>query len=198
MQILLSSNKKIIQEYLNEKAKIGFIPTASELDKDRWYMEKDKTDLINMNYNLIEIDITNENKENIIKKINQVDALYIAGGNCFYLLEQIKIKEVLDEIINFANTKTYIGASAGACIACPNIFYVKKLDNIKEAPLLNNYDALDLIDAYILPHYNSDEKYTNLIKEIINENKKLNFITLQNNEALIVNSKDKYFKVSTE
>lgn len=41
MKILLSrSNKEIIKEYVVENSKIGFIPTASELDDDRWYMEK--------------------------------------------------------------------------------------------------------------------------------------------------------------
>lgn len=32
MKILLSGNKEIIKNYINEKATIGFIPTASELD----------------------------------------------------------------------------------------------------------------------------------------------------------------------
>ena len=39
MKILLSSNKEIIKEYIKANSKIGFIPTASELDNDRWYME---------------------------------------------------------------------------------------------------------------------------------------------------------------
>lgn len=195
---MLSSNKKIIQEYLPKKCKIGFIPTASELDEDRWYMKKDKEELINMQYDIIEIDITNENKDNILTKLNQVDALFVAGGNCFYLLQQIKLKDILNDIIKFAQEKIYIGSSAGSCIACPSISYVEKFDDKKEAPLLEDYNALNLIDAYILPHYNSDEKYTDLIKEILSENKKLNYITLQNDEALIVNSRNDYHKLYTE
>ena len=42
MKILLSSNKKILNKYLKEHSKIGLIPTASEIDDDRWYMERDK------------------------------------------------------------------------------------------------------------------------------------------------------------
>lgn len=181
-----------------KKCKIGFIPTASELDEDRWYMKKDKEELINMQYDIIEIDITNENKDNILTKLNQVDALFVAGGNCFYLLQQIKLKDILNDIIKFAQEKIYIGSSAGSCIACPSISYVEKFDDKKEAPLLEDYNALNLIDAYILPHYNSDEKYTDLIKEILSENKKLNYITLQNDEALIVNSRNDYHKLYTE
>lgn len=36
MKILLSSNKEIIIRFLERDSKIGFIPTASELDSDRW------------------------------------------------------------------------------------------------------------------------------------------------------------------
>ena len=46
MKILLSSNKEIIKQYLKSNSNIGFIPTASELDNDRWYMEKDRKDLL--------------------------------------------------------------------------------------------------------------------------------------------------------
>lgn len=69
MKILLSSNKQIIKRFLEENSKIGFIPTASELDSDRWYMEKDKKDLIEMKYNITNIEITSEAKEDILKKL---------------------------------------------------------------------------------------------------------------------------------
>ena len=94
MQILLSSNKGIIKEYIKEDSIIGFIPTASELDDDRWYMEKDKEDLSKMNYNVLIIDISKESKEEILEKFNNIDAIFIAGGNSFYLLQQLKIKNV--------------------------------------------------------------------------------------------------------
>ena len=126
MQILLSSNKEIIKKYIKENSIIGFIPTASELDNDRWYMKKDKEDLNKMNYNIVNIDISKESKEEILEKFNNIDAIFIAGGNSFYLLQQLKIKNVLQELINFATNKIYVGSSAGSCIACPSIDYVEK------------------------------------------------------------------------
>ena len=197
MKILLSSNKTIIKKYIKVESNVGFIATASELDSDRWYMEKDKKDLIEMNYNLIDIDITNESKETILDKFNKVDAIYVAGGNCFYLLQQLKVKNVLDELINFANNKIYVGASAGSCIACPSIEYVEKLDDKSLAPLLKDYNAMNLINGYILPHYKSDEKYTRLIEETIKDNGNINFITLTNEQAIIVNDINDYKIVNT-
>lgn len=127
MKILLSSNKEIVKEYISEKSKIGFIPTASELDDDRWYMKKDREDIVKMKFNVIDIDISNESKEKIREKLNSVDVIFVAGGNCFYLLQQLKIKDVLQDLVKFANNKIYIGSSAGSCIACPSIDYAEKL-----------------------------------------------------------------------
>ncbi|MBQ6992108.1 MAG: Type 1 glutamine amidotransferase-like domain-containing protein [Clostridia bacterium] len=197
MKILLSSNKEIITKYIEQGAKIGFIATASELDDDRWYMEKDKKDLANMNFKIIDIDITNEDKDSIIEKFNSVDAIFVAGGNCFYLLQQLKMKKVLEDLIEFANSKIYVGSSAGSCIACPSIEYVEKLDDKTQAPLLKDYNAMNLIDAYILPHYNSKEKYTKLADEIINENSNLKFIKLSNDQAVIVNDRNDYKIINT-
>ena len=198
MQILLSSNKEVIREYIKENSIIGFIPTASELDDDRWYMEKDKEDLSKMNYNVITIDISKESKAEIIEKFNNIDATFIAGGNSFYLLQQLKIKNVLKELIDFANNKIYVGSSAGSCIACPSIEYVKKLDDKSEAPLLDNFKAMNLVNFYILPHYKSKEKYTKLADDIEKEYKSYKFIKLSNEQAIVVENINNYKIIETE
>ncbi len=198
MQILLSSNKEIIREYIKENSTIGFIPTASELDDDRWYMEKDKEDLSKMNYNVITIDISKESKEEIIEKFNNIDAIFIAGGNSFYLLQQLKIKNVLKELIDFANTKIYVGSSAGSCIACPSIDYVEKLDDKSKAPLLDNFKAMNLVNFYILPHYKSKEKYTKLADDIEKEYSNYKFIKLSNQQAVVVENINDYKIIETE
>lgn len=198
MQILLSSNKQIIKQYIKENSKIGFIPTASELEEDRWYMEKDKQDLENMNFQIVNIDITNERKNEIQQKFNIVDAIFVAGGNCFYLLQQLKEKDILKDLIEFANNKIYVGSSAGSCITCPSIEYAQKLDDKTQAPLLKDCSAMNLIDAFILPHYKSKEKYTRLADEIIKEYNNLNFLPLTNEQAIIVNNKEDYKIVNTK
>lgn len=198
MKILLSSNKEIIKEYVKENSKIGFIPTASEVDDDRWYMEKDRDDLDKMKFSIVNIDISNENKEEIIKKFNKVDAIFVAGGNSFYLLQQLKLKNVLPELIEFANNKIYIGSSAGSCIACPSIDYVEKLDDKSQAPLLNNCNAMNLVDFYILPHYKCKEKYTKLADDIEKDYSSYKFIKLSNEQAIIVDNINNYKIVETK
>lgn len=198
MKILLSSNKEIIKDYIIENSKIGFIPTASELDNDRWYMEKDREDLSKMKFNVINIDISKESKKTIIEKFNSVNAIFVAGGNCFYLLQQLKLKNVLQELIEFANTKIYIGSSAGSCITCPSIDYAEKLDDKSQAPLLNDYTAMNLVEFYILPHYESKEKYTKLADEIEKEYKDYKFIKLSNEQAIVIDNMHNYKIIKTK
>ena len=163
MIILLSKNKAIIRQYIKPGSTIGFIPTASELDNDRWYMKEDRNDLAQMDYKLVIIDITNESKQTILNTLNSVGVLFVAGGNSFYLLQALKDKDILHELTDFARKNTYIGTSAGACIACPTIDYVKGLDDITQAPHLNDYTAMNLVNFYILPHYNMKEEYFYLL-----------------------------------
>ena len=197
MLILLSKNKEIIKNYLKPNANIGFIATASELEENRDYMYKDREDLAQMNYRVIDINISKERKQNILKKFKVVDSIFVAGGNSFYLLQQLIIKDVLQELKEFANNKIYIGSSAGACIACPSIDYAQKLDDKAKAPLLNNYKAMNLVDFYILPHYNSKEKYTKLADEIEKEYKNYKFIKLSDNQAIVVDDAHNY-KIESE
>jgi len=197
MEILLSRNKEIIREYIEEKSKIGFIPTASELDKDRWYIEKDIEDLNKMKFNIVYIDVSKESKEEIVKKFNDIDAIFVAGGNSFYLLQQLKIKDVLQDLIEFANNKIYVGSSAGSCIACPSIDYVQELDNKSQAPLLDNYNAMNLVDFYVLPHYKSKEKYTKIADKIEKNYKNYKFVKISNEQAIIVDEVNNYRVVET-
>lgn len=198
MLILLSKNKEIIKNYLQPNSNIGFIATASELEENRDYMYQDREDLAQMNYKVIDIDISKENKQDILKKFKLVDSIFVAGGNSFYLLQQLKNKDVLKELTEFANNKIYIGSSAGACIVCPSIEYVQKLDDKSQAPLLNDYNAMNLVDFYILPHYKNKDKYTKLADEIEKEYNNYKFIKLSNNQAIVVDRVNNYKIVETE
>ena len=197
MLILLSKNKEIIKSYLQPNSKIGFIATASELEGNRDYMYQDREDLAKMNYKVIDMDISKQSKQDILKKFKVVDSIFVAGGNSFYLLQQLIIKDVLQELKEFANNKIYIGSSAGACIVCPSIDYAQKLDDKSQAPLLNDYKAMNLVDFYILPHYKSKDKYTKLADEIEEEYKNYKFVKLSNNQAIVVDGAHNY-KIESE
>ena len=57
----------------------------------------------------------------------------MAGGNTFYLMQELKKKKLIFSIKRaIKNGTPYIGSSAGSVILCPIIFYVKEIDNYKK------------------------------------------------------------------
>ena len=48
--------------------------------------------------------------------------------------------------------KLYIGESAGAIAACPDIRYSAEMDVPEKAPELTDYTGMGLVDFYVVPH----------------------------------------------
>ena len=80
------------------------------------------------------------------------DYIVVLGGNTFKLLHEVR-EYHLDSFIKAqaANGAVYLGFSAGACLACPDVGYVQDFD---ENPYITdgNYTALGLMEQYVLCH----------------------------------------------
>ena len=89
----------------------------------------------------------------------QQDYSYIAvlGGNTFRLLHQV-CKFGLDSFIReqFAKGAHYMGFSAGAYLACPDIFPASGLDDNNDITD-GDLTALHLTDDYVFCHYGEDD-----------------------------------------
>ncbi|HEL6535544.1 TPA: Type 1 glutamine amidotransferase-like domain-containing protein, partial [Listeria monocytogenes] len=135
---------------------VTFIPTASTVEEVVFYVEAGKKALEDLGLIVEELDVAAENLEEITMTLKKNDFIYVTGGNTFFLLQELKRtgadKLILKEI---AKGKLYIGESAGAVITSPNISYIQSMDSVKKATNLTNYDALNLVDFYTLPHYNN-------------------------------------------
>ena len=84
----------------------------------------------------------------------------------------------------------YIGESAGAVITSKNIEYIQIMDNKEIAPDLDNYEAMNITDFYIVPH-NNEFPFVESTKETIKiYGSKLNLLPISNSEAVFVNGKD--------
>jgi dipeptidase E len=79
------------------------------------------------------------------------DAVYIGGGNTFFLLHHMKRTGFFDLVRTaVANGMLYIGSSAGSVVTTPDIGYAEKIDN---RTLGDGGDAgLGFVGFSILPH----------------------------------------------
>lgn len=108
------------------------------------------------------IDFTKEEVD-VADLINKYDALFINGGNVFYLEAMIKQYNFQEVIESFINNKLYIGGSAGASVLGHDIYPLKYLDDINVVENASK-KGLGLVEFNILPHYNTP-KYQEKIKQ---------------------------------
>ena len=114
----------------------------------------------------------------------KIDIIYISGGNTFGTIKRIRESGADNLIIDYVkNGAVYIGGSAGAHIATPDISHVKKYDtNTFE---LCDFSGLGLFDGVLICHYNDDRQndYLELAKT-----SKYKVTTLTNDEFLLVSN----------
>lgn len=126
------------------KAKtVAFIPTASKGSLYSPIMGLAKHALRRMDVSIYSLDIASASYGLIHDVIEASDIIYVGGGNSFLLLQEMR-RSGADTIITEAvtNGKPYIGESAGAVVAGPDIGYIRDMDDAKAAPLLHDSRGL--------------------------------------------------------
>ncbi len=181
--------KDLFVDYIKDNTKertVTFIPTAANPEELKFFVDSDMDQLLKCGFKVEVLDISLHTEILIEKQINKNEFLFISGGNTFYLLQEIKRKNVDRIIKDFIDDhKTYIGSSAGSVILSKNISYIDRMDDKTIAKELHNNDSIGIIDFCILPHYKC-EPFKKVADEIYEEYmKKTDIRALTNNQAII-------------
>ena len=189
----LAGTKNLAKEFLKDvpEKEITFVPTASNTEDYKEYVDEAEQIFLELGFSINILDVSKTEKQKIENILENTKILYVSGGNTFYLLQELKRKKILDAIKDkISNGMFYIGESAGAIITSKNIEYNQIMDNKEIAPDLDNYEAMNITDFYILPH-NNEFPFVESTKETIKiYEDKLNLLPISNNEAVFVNGKD--------
>ena len=173
-----------------KKSTIAFITTASNLYD--WKPVEDRNKLVELGFTLKDIDIAGKTKEELYQEIKDIDMIFVAGGNVFYLLQEAR-KSGFDEILNELITKgvPYVWSSAGSLLVGPSIELALDIDNQHDAQELTSYDGLGIVDFVILPHYD-DERFRPLIDANLARFSTIQYqtIKLTDQQAVLVNGDD--------
>lgn len=193
-KLFLSSSfahvSKLLEPFLGETLSnktITVIPTASNLEEYKAYVENDIAALQELGAITHILDVSIASTPQIEEAITRNDLIYVSGGNTFYLLQEIK-KSNADRIIiaEIMNGKPYIGASAGSAILSNNIEYMEIMDDSFKAKHLTNYDALNIVDFYPLPHH-TNEPFIKAVEDTITRyDTQINLIPISNTEVITV------------
>lgn len=178
-RLLLSSNGSfVIEKGLRllfddiSKIKLAYITTAGKGSKDRTYLEIHKEMLRKEGYDFEELDIEGKNENELRELLKDKDAIYVEGGNTFYLLKAVMesgFDKVIKELIG--QGVAYIGSSAGSYIMCPTIEMStwKKPGEEKDRFGVNDFTGLNFVPFLVKAHYNPEQK--ELLVEYISKTK---------------------------
>ncbi|MEK7096261.1 MAG: Type 1 glutamine amidotransferase-like domain-containing protein [Patescibacteria group bacterium] len=175
MKLLLTSNglsndsiAKAFQELIGKNpkdSKVAFIPTAANPERGSkdWLID-DLYRIKSRGYIVDIIELTALKSEEVKKILEGTDAIFVGGGNSFYLsywMQKTGLFELLPELLK---TKVYAGISAGSIVAGSNLLSSKA---IKDGYIDEHYQemstkdegldrALGFVKIIFRPHLNSE------------------------------------------
>lgn len=187
---LASSGLEYIKTFVGKdpsQVKMLFIPTAGNLDDDVWWIDKDRDVLGKMGFQIIELDIAKESLEKAEEALQNTDIVYVAGGNTFYLLKQLRdtgFDKLLTKYVE--NGILYAGASAGSLIAGLDIKPVATIDEPEKVEKLDSTKGLGWVDIVPIPHYDMATR-TKAIDDIKKKYKdEFEIVLLTDDDAIVV------------
>lgn len=194
MEILLMSylagTESITKKYLSKMVsnKIIFIPTAGNVEPYTGYIDEGIEMLRLLGYEVEIIDITKFDEGYLKDKILKAECICISGGNTFYLLQEIKKKNLIKVLVKrIKEGAFYIGESAGAIIMSENIEYNHIMDDKSIASELDDYAGLNVFDHYVLPHIGEYPFEETAQKTLDTYQDKISLVPINNNKAILVN-----------
>lgn len=170
---------------LSEGSRLGYINEAVRLEGDAEWTHEESNRLRDMGYEVVPVGL-----ETLSSDLDNVDAVYVCGGNTFVLLDSLR-RTGADAVLN-ERVKAglpYIGLSAGAVICGASIEPIRLMDDASQAPSLASCDALGFLPEVIVPHADGGVgPYDGALNHRINEEYGAHFTlrNLGNSQALVV------------
>ena len=181
---------ELVKKFLDkntESKKILFIPTAANVEEYKKYMHLTQKAFEDFGYKVENFDVSIFSEEIAKEKLSEAKIVFISGGNTFYLLQELKRKNLIPYLKERIETGLlYIGESAGSVIAAPDIEYASVIDDETVATELDDYAGLNLVDFYIVPHF-EEEPFVESSRNTVELYKdKLDLKLINNKEAILV------------
>ena len=187
----LSNTNELLKFLDKQKPSVVIVPNAWDTyPKERKAVEVEKcVELFEASgFTTSILDLTKATKASVLSMLKTQDAVWVMGGNTFYLNFYIHksgfsdvIKDLLDQGL------VYSGESAGAVVTGTTLHGIEHVDDPKDAPEVV-WDGLDLLDYGIVPHWGW-EKYQPVLEKAKETMQAFtNVVTLNNDQILIIDN----------
>ena len=161
------------------KGKIGYIPNArdfrgADLERKAKRTENDMNSLRELGFVVELIDLKDYfgKREDLKKKLEELGAIFISGGNVFVLRQAMKLSGLDEFLKELRNTDfLYSGYSAAGCVLATSLKGMDLVDPL-DTPYKEQkeilWDGLGFVDFRFMPHWDSNHpESADIEKEII-------------------------------
>ncbi len=142
-----------------------FVPTAADVEHEKFYMCKSMDDLAEMGFNPIWYSLKYKTRDLVQKELAEADLVFVGGGNTFYLLDIARksgFLEVIDDLVRNKGV-AYGGISAGTILAAQDISVAGwKPDGDTNDVNIADFKALGWINFTPFVHYEKEEYYASI------------------------------------
>ena len=192
-RLLLTSKSKFfyenLQEYVDkplEELKVVWVTTAGVASSTPGYLDRHRGYMSGQPFSVVEFDIEGKSEEELRSVMEDVDVIFVLGGNTFHLLKTIKetaFEKVAKEKIS--EGVLYVGSSAGAYVTCPNIEVAtwKGCEHTNKPYPNQDLTAMGWVPFLIRAHYVPEDE--GVIRNGVN-NSKYDLRVLTDEQALLV------------
>jgi dipeptidase E len=132
---------------------IGYVPDAARADADAPFAVEERERVRALGHPVVDIVLTGSSRAQVADALDRVDALWVAGGSTFALLDAVRGADAAEEIAaRVQGGLLYIGSSAGSILAGPSVEPASVMDDPEDAPGLTDLRGLGLVDVVVVPH----------------------------------------------
>ncbi len=105
------------------EVKLYFIPTASDVETEKFFIVKSMDDLAAVGINPIWYPLRLKTREQVAQELADADVIWVNGGNTFYLLDVARKTGFMETVDDLVRNKgvLYGGTSAGSILVSPSI-----------------------------------------------------------------------------
>lgn len=145
-----------------EDISIAFIDTASKVEADTSFVDKDLNLIRATGVKNISVINIAEPKQYWLEQMRTADVIWFEGGNTFYLLSEVRKTGLDTTLTEIIKNKVYVGVSAGTILVTPNIGIANVEPGDPNDVGLTDLRGLSLVNFEVSPHTPEYVSYSNV------------------------------------
>jgi dipeptidase E len=168
--------------------RVAFVPTPAGEDADTQpWVQTDRKQLTMLGCRLTTLELATAEPDDVAAALRAVDGVFVTGGNAYLVLWHARRSGFAELVPPLVTTGAllYMGTSAGAMLAGPEIEPGANPAGRLAAPSLQSTAALQLVRFTVLPHDQEAERHA-MNEAIVARHGPANFVVLCDDQAVLV------------